>query len=363
LGDGHYSHYSIARDIHGFEETAPGLADTSAGYDATPPSSSVLLDGAYWRTTNFFDTVASANDALSGVWNVTFFLRFSEDNSTWGDWTPLSTDSAPPFTASILVLDGDGYYELKSKAYDLAGNAEMDTGADVRIAIDTTPPDTQALPIVPYNRTGLPVVVDADGEDILSGLLSIELLYRYSENNVSWFTWESLGQIFGPPYQWEFHAPDGEGYYEFCSQGRDVLGNTEAVPISADSRLAYFESAPPPDGPEGTRHDNWKPYLALIFTIVILVVASVLLSRRGVFSGQRSKMLLAMALLFSVLEIITGAASMVISVLAIPPVLGVGTVIDISVLALALAIMLFLGLTKEVTMDRAERLEPPSQYD
>ena len=367
LGDGHYSHYSVARDIYGFGESAPAVADTSAGYDATPPSSSVLVEDLYWRTSNFIDLAASASDALSGVRNVTFLFRFSEDNASWGDWALMSTDSAPPFTASILTLDGDGYYEFKSKAYDLAGNAESDTGSDLRMAIDTTPPDTQALPIVPYNRTSLPIVVEADGEDTLSGLSSIELLYRYSENNVSWFTWKSLGQIFAPPYQWDFQAPDGEGHYEFCSQGRDVLGNTEAVPISADSRVTYFESAPPPDGdePEGGLQENWKPYLALIFTIVILTVASVLLSRRarGGLSGRRSKMLLATALLLSVLEIVTGAVSMVIPALAIPPVLGVGTVIDIAILAVALGILLLLGLRKEVAMDQAERLEPPPPHD
>jgi len=363
LGDGHYSHYSIARDIFGLEEDAPALPDTSAGYDSTRPSSSVLLEGPYWRTSNFIDLAASAADALSGVLNVTFFLRFSEGNSSWGDWTLLSTDSAPPFTASILVLDGDGYYELKSMAFDLAGNAETDTGPDVRMAIDTGPPDTQALPIVPYNRTSLPIVVEADGEDALSGLSSIELLYRYSESNVSWFTWQSLGQIFGPPYQWEFRAPDGEGYYEFCTQGRDVLGNTEAVPISADSRVAYFESAPPPDGDgdEGALEENWKPYLALIFTIIILTVASVLLSRARTsgLSGRRSKMLLAAAILFSILEIVTGAVSMVIPALAIPPAIGAGSIIDITILALALGILLFLASKGEAVDDQNEHVPPP----
>ena len=350
-------------DIFGLEENASDLADAFAGYDSTPPSSSVLPEGPYWRTSNFIDLAASAADALSGVLNVTFFLRFSEGNSSWGDWTPLSTDSAPPFTASILVLDGDGYYELKSMAYDLAGNAETDTGPDVRMAIDTGPPDTQALPIVPHNRTSLPIVVEADGEDALSGLSSIELLYRYSENNVSWFTWKSLGQIFGPPYQWEFQAPDGEGHYEFCSQGRDVLGNTEAVPISADSRVAYFESALPPDGDgdEVAVEENWKPYLALIFTIIILTVAAVLLSRARTsgLSARRSKMLLAAAILFSVLEIVTGAVSMVIPALRIPPAIGAGSIIDIMILVLALGILLFLASKGEAVDDQDEYVPPP----
>lgn len=361
MGDGRYLHYTVARDIYGFEEIAPTLADTAAGYDSTPPSSSVVLGGPYWRTSNSIDLAATAADTLSGVSNVTFFYRFSEDNASWGDWLTLSSDSTPPFTASMLALDGDGFYEFRSTAYDLAGNAETDVGLDVRTAIDTGPPDTQALPITPYSQTSLPIAVEADGEDVLSGLYSIELQYRYSENNVSWFSWHSLGQIFSPPYEWEFQAPDGEGYYEFCTQGRDFLGNTEAVPIFADSGVSYFRSAQPT---EGTPQENWKPYLALIFTVIILTVASVLLSRRrGGISGGRSRMLLMTALLLSVLEIVTGVLSIAIPALAIPPVLGGGTVIDIAILAVALAILLLIGLRKEATMDLSEHVEPPPPND
>lgn len=354
-GEGHYLYYTIARDTQGFEEVAPALADAIGGFDVTPPSSGVSSITPYWRTSQDVDLEASAADALSGVQNVTFLYRFSEDNSSWSDWTSIYTDSAPPFTTMFSASDGDGFYEFNSVAHDLAGNAESDAESDAWVAIDTTPPDTHALPIVPYRRTSVPFVVEAEGEDTLSGLSSIELFYRYSGNNVSWLTWQTLGKSFDPPYEWEFQAPDGEGYYEFHTIGYDILGNQEHPPGLADARMAYIAEAEEPS--EG----NWKPLLALSFVIMMLIVTSLLIGRGAEETqfSRKARRLMALLILFSTLELLTGLASMFIPALTIPPVLGLGTLVDVLILALGILVLLFVGLRKETELEQPEIVEPP----
>ena len=70
-----------------------------------------------------------------------------------------------------------------------------------------------------------------------------------------------------------------------------------------------------------------------------------------------------MAILFSILEIVTGVVSMVTPTMAIPPVLGIGAIIDIAILAVGLGILLFLGTRKGTTEDQTEDIVPPPPFD
>ncbi|MFQ5910739.1 MAG: hypothetical protein ACE5IJ_08495, partial [Thermoplasmata archaeon] len=338
------------------------------GLDTSPPTSSLNPLSSYWFVDTSFSLTAQASDDMSGVQTVELFYRWSSDNITFTSWTSAGISSAPPWSFSLDAPDGDGYYETMTTAVDLVRNVEVGSLAEILLAIDTTPPTTEALPVTPYNQDAVPIMISAQGSDALSGLATMQLMYRFSEDNLSWAIWQSLGQVSELPYEWNFSALEGEGYYEFFTQGRDVLGNAEVAPETADFSMAYFKGGVPPDGdgdgPGDRIQENWKPFMALAFTIALLVVASVLISRRTTvgLSAARTKGLLVVAVLFSVLELVTGAISMVTPALAIPPAFGAGTFIDVVILAVGLGVLLFMGLRRESTPNQAgDPLPPPHQ--
>jgi len=134
-GDGYYEFHSRAYDGTDFE-AAKTAAEATAGYDATPPASSVDPVSPYWRDSGPLLLTANAADALSGVASVALRYRFAADNLTWGPWTPLGTDTAAPWSTSFPFPDGPGFYEFHALAADIAGNAEgAKTVAEARAAL------------------------------------------------------------------------------------------------------------------------------------------------------------------------------------------------------------------------------------
>ena len=92
-----------------------GSADTTApsyGFDAREYGSNVPLLQVTTQT------------AATSVGNVSFYYRFSADNSTWGTWTQVAADTTAPFTADFNFPNGYGYYEFYSVATDNLGNVE-----------------------------------------------------------------------------------------------------------------------------------------------------------------------------------------------------------------------------------------------
>jgi hypothetical protein len=81
--------------------------------------------------------------------------------------------------------------------------------------------------------------------EIANGIVSLDLYYRYSNDNVNWNEWvlfdtdndESNG------WSWEFNSPNGTGYYQFYSiRNVEYEGytETERVPLGADATV-YVE--------------------------------------------------------------------------------------------------------------------------
>lgn len=117
-------------------------SDSTFTVDNTNPYSFVNHISPYWRSSTF-DITASASDAMSGVASVELFYRYSNDNSTWSDWTSFKKDSEAPWEWSFDSPDGDGYYEFYSIATDNAGNDENPPAmADAIAGIDTQSPTT-----------------------------------------------------------------------------------------------------------------------------------------------------------------------------------------------------------------------------
>ncbi|RLF51151.1 MAG: hypothetical protein DRN11_03290 [Thermoplasmata archaeon] len=220
---------------------------TSATYtfvvqDTTSPTSSIDALSKYWYNSQASITVtASDNYAVA---NVSLFYRYSTDNATWGAWTFFGKDTngGDGWSFSFTFPDGEGYYEFYSIANDTAGNTETKTTADESAGYDTTAPSSSIDPMA-YWYTSLPVVVTASASDTLSGVKQVTLYYRYSSDNVTWTSWTAFATDTSSPWQWNFNAPHGDGYYEFYSIAEDNANNAETK-TTADEYIA-IDTTPP----------------------------------------------------------------------------------------------------------------------
>jgi len=131
-------------------------------------------------------------------------------------------------------------------------------------------------------------------------------------------------------YSGGFTLPEGEHNITYYSN--DNLNNTEREKWL----LVTVSGQPPPS--EVTV--NYKPIVALLFAI-ILAVAGLRASKRRPWKGGKDKMAVVKAfaitsLPFIFAEMATGAASLLTGLLQIPPIIGLGTAVDLSILLIGL---------------------------
>ncbi|MCD6448229.1 MAG: hypothetical protein J7L58_04215, partial [Thermoplasmata archaeon] len=116
------------------------------------------------------------------------------------------------------------------------------------VYIDNTPPTSHVEIISPYKQNHVPFIITATAVDAVCsggcGVDHVELWYRHSTDNSTWSNWILYGIDYNTPYQWQFYAPNGSGYYEFCSVAVDNLGNRENTPISADAKCRVMNAPP-----------------------------------------------------------------------------------------------------------------------
>ncbi len=103
---------------------------------------------------------------------------------------------------------------------------------------DSVLPASSVNAISPPVCTSTTFSVTVSASDVLSGVGSVELYYRYSGG-----AWTSFGVDAAAPWEWSFTAPSGDGYYEFYSIARDRVGNVEAAPDAADASCTVAVSS------------------------------------------------------------------------------------------------------------------------
>ncbi len=210
--------------------------------DTTPPNSSVNSFAKYWYNSEI-NVTATATDNYQ-ISEIKLKYRYSSDNSSWNTWADFETDYSPPWEWDFDFPDGEGYYRFLTMAKDTAGNIEpWPSIYDESAAYDVTPPSS-SVDVMAYWYTSLPIIVTASANDSLSGVKEVTLYYRYSSDNFSWTSWKSFGTDVSPPWRWNFNAPNGDGYYEFYTKAKDLAGNIEAAPTTADESIAVDSHAP-----------------------------------------------------------------------------------------------------------------------
>jgi hypothetical protein len=127
------------------------------------------------------------------------------------------------------------------------------------------------------------------------------------------------------PYAGGFTLSVGDHTVSYRST--DHLGNREA-----EHTLGLTVEGTPPATPNET---NWKPLVAAAFS-AILALAGTWSSRRAPWptgSRRRLRAFAFTALPFVLGEVATGVVSLFTGLLAIPPLLGAGTAVDLGLLA------------------------------
>jgi hypothetical protein len=97
---------------------------------------------------------------------------------------------------------------------------------------------SQVSDIYPYEQTSNFTLVG--NSEIINGFVSLDLFFRHSPDNISWGNWTLYTSDLNcsDGLSWEFHAPQGSGYYQFYSiRCVDVSGTieTETNPPGPDA--------------------------------------------------------------------------------------------------------------------------------
>ncbi|UCE38087.1 MAG: right-handed parallel beta-helix repeat-containing protein [Thermoplasmata archaeon] len=241
-GDGSYDIYVYARDEnYNFNLTSDAFATIII--DTTLPASSVDLISPYWNNTGQVTISATASDIGSSVESVELLYRYSPVNQSWSEWETAGTDTTSPWEWIFDFPESERYYELKSIATDSAGNVETDTGTDAICGYDTQIPYSEISRIIPYWQTTSPIIISAAVKELDSKMVSVELFYRYSNNNLTWSTDVTFGVDTQTPWEWIFDFPHAEAYYELYTIAIDKATNEETATTA--KAICGYDVTPP----------------------------------------------------------------------------------------------------------------------
>jgi len=246
------------------------VADAFAGYDFDPPTSTATVISPHWRNASPLAVNWTASDNVA-LGNVTLEYRYRASTfETWGAWTFFASNTsvsgiAASGTFSFPFPGGEGYYELRTRARDQAGNAEAAGGMDEDAGYDVTAATSYANALDPYQTTPS-FTVTATATDALSGVAQVELFYRKDSGS-----WSLYGTDGTAPYSWTFDTAStgGDGLYEFRTISRDVAGNLESTPAGADASTRVDTQAPTTTATlSGTSGSNgwWRSAVSVTLT-------------------------------------------------------------------------------------------------
>ena len=299
-----------------FAGNVEALANATLVVDDTPPTIAIDVGAPRYAGTDLFVTsstplsLSASDGGVDPVGLATLEYRLGG-----GPWIP--------YGGAFTVGGPDGPKGVDGRAADLLGNPAADAMA---VVLDDTPPvTTPSLQDGTYPPQTTLAFSAMDGGSAVAR----------TEVRVDGGMWTT--------YAAPLHLPEGHHAIEFRSV--DHLNNTEAERLLSVTISSEPSSPPPPEL-------NWKPLVAAVFAALLAIVGAWSSRRVPWLTGSR-RALRAFAftvLPFVVAEAGTGVLSLITGLLAIPPLLGAGTAVDIGILAV--------GAT--VSMYRVARRKPTS---
>ncbi|RLF37018.1 MAG: hypothetical protein DRN08_00275 [Thermoplasmata archaeon] len=230
----------------------------------SPPTFDInsFIPGGRWINSNTPLCSINVSDSVSGlnINSAEYYIRYVS-NGTLTTYGPVNINTSlsngvheATLIANISDLSiSQEISDIKSINFtikDLAGN-RVYTGF-ITFNKDLIKPSSHVLledsNISSYNSQ--PIEIRATAMDNLSGLISLSLYYRYSENNDfsgSWILFNKTN-VDGSPKEnitmnWSFNG-NRSGYYELCSIATDLAGNTEDFPEQGDISFLLDTTSP-----------------------------------------------------------------------------------------------------------------------
>ncbi|HUT02815.1 MAG TPA: S8 family serine peptidase [bacterium] len=232
-GDGAYSFYTIATDLAGNEESAPGSADVQVEVETVPPQSSCTAP----RLSKELDISIqyTASDAKSGIDSVRLWYKF--DSGAWNDTGQDETGTSGAF--NFHLNRGDGNYYFYTIARDVAGNTEgPPQGSDTFTIFDTAKPESFCT--APGCSPSGSITVWFEAGDPGTNIENTKLYAKFEDGQFEDTGLEEKGTV----GQFAYVADQGEGAYYFYSISEDKAGNVEDPPASHDAVTVLDQSAP-----------------------------------------------------------------------------------------------------------------------
>lgn len=289
------------------------------------PQTSLVITPPRYDSTKTFVRSFSPLDFIvldmsgTGVRNTIYRI----DGSAWRNYTLYGR----------FRMSGEGEHLLEWRSLDYAGNLENISSK--MISVDDTPPETVIAPSIgPFTpETLFNLTATDDG----SGVSRTE----YMIDSTQWIVYGGSIQVPAGIHTIWFRSIDNIGNIE-AEKGFEVKTDTEP---------------PPTIGVEM----NYKPIVACVFTL-ILILAGFFSSRRRPWKGEHNgkavlKAFAATSLPFWAAELVTGLLSLSTGVLSIPPIVGIGTAVDLTIL-LTGTITAIVWSLKAKPVDSSKRATP-----
>lgn len=228
-GGGYYELCTIAVDEVGNVEDFPESGDTTFIMDNTKPNKP-QYSGEHWFNSLPTIQLEFTDDFLLDS------IKYKPNFDTT-EWIPIASN--------INKKSYNEAWELKEEFWDMMDNEKQyvlmffinDTLGNERIITENEGYKIfkdENKPIVDVSIPSIRTTWTMDDTFIISafahdgqgsGLHSVELFYRYSENGTFIGSWISYGILTTEPFEWEFKAEEGDGHYEFKIVAEDAAGN------------------------------------------------------------------------------------------------------------------------------------------
>jgi predicted GH43/DUF377 family glycosyl hydrolase len=294
--------------------------------DDTPPTTMVGVGEPEYQAADLYVTSSTGINLTSTDGGaIPVGLGRTEYRVDGGGWFIYAHD--------ITLSGADGPRTIQYRSVDLLGNIEI--VRSIRVVLDNTPPTTTISPAAgPFAAD---MWFNLTTTDSGCGVAAME--YKIDSE------------------QWRFYEGNftvQTGLHTIWFKSTDNLGNRE-TPKSLEVDI---EAERPPDIAVGT---NYKPMVATVFTVALLV-AGFWSSRGRPWKNRKDRVAMlqafcAYSLPFATAETVTGLLSLATGVLSIPPVLGLGTAVDVSILSIGFAVAML------NVAGRKQKGPPPGSQD
>ena len=227
---GHYELSTRAEDNAHNVEDEKEEGDVSFIFDPNLPTMPIFTEPYFFNATAEF-SIEFTDDFLLDT------IEYRPNFET--EWEIIESDINETIYNSPWTLlqkywdqmeEGEEYY-LYFRLTDSVGNINTleDTNEAIAIikdisepTVDLEIPDLEGEWSWDDTFTISAYADDRNGSDIES----VELYYRYSEDNTNWDNWTKYkDKLYSAPFEWEFKAEEGNGYYEFYMRAKDAAGN------------------------------------------------------------------------------------------------------------------------------------------